>query len=98
MRNIFWTLFFGLVSGVCVINAQTPTQTPTQGQESVNFIEEKPSAKREVNTVEGVLNPDLQDSKTLRLPRMRRLLTTKRDKELISVDKEDKSKYSTFLN
>ncbi len=97
MRNIFWTLFFGLFFSVCVIDAQTPAQTPTQAQESAAFIREKQRANQGINTIEGVLNPDLQNSRTLRPPRMRKILTTKRDKELTSVDKEDKSKHSAFL-
>ncbi len=98
MRNIFRTVFFGLFFGVCVTTtAQTPTQTPTQTQESANFIREKQGANRGINTLEGVLNPDQQNSRMLRPPRTRAIFTTRRDKELTSVDKEDKSKHSAFL-
>ncbi len=93
MKNVFWTLFFGLFFGLFLTNAQTPTQT----DESAAFIREKLKASQSVNKVEGVLNPDMQNSPAIRPARIRGISLTKRDKELTSVQNEDKSKYAAFL-
>jgi hypothetical protein len=94
MKNVLRAIFFGCVFGLFLTNAQTPTRTQTE--ESAAFIRDKLKASQSVNTIEGVLNPDVQNTR-IRPPKPRIISLTKRDKELISVENEDKSKYSAFL-
>lgn len=45
----------------------------------------------------GILNPDPQTFRTARPPRQKPVFITKRDKQTISINKQDKSKYAGFL-
>lgn len=47
-------------------------------------------------STQGILNPDSQNFRSLRPPRQKRVFITKRDKQSISVDNQDKSKYTAF--
>lgn len=95
MKNSFWTLFFGLFLGVCLIHAQTSGQIPNPAESALRVTESKGENPGNT-TLQGLLNPDSRKRLPIR-PSKTRILLTKRDKALTAVDAQDKSKYSAFL-